>query len=1120
MRRFKIIIATVVITLQLVVVVNAFAADKGRNKKMGYCFDVAFHEKTNRLYVAAGSMGTHVFEITKGKFNYITTVYEGSYHRNLKISGERIYVADEKKGLLVFDITEKIPVCTWVQAGKNVSGMGIYLLDNRIFLAAGGEGLHIFDVSEPDSPERIGTCKTNADAWDVWASDKFAYVADLQKGLTIVDVSQPSQPRLVSLVTWDQIEPMAEIVRGEGRMAYVAAGKHGLVVLDVSNPLNPQVLSKYKSGPGGFGEGLCVRNGLVYLSNGNQENKEENGLIIIDAQNPRSLKVKGKCTFPGWVEGVCLVGQHAFVTNTYSGIRSIDVSDPNNPRLVDSFGPIEEEQKKDPLLASETTPEEAQAIKEYRRIKARILDGENYNDSSTPLHAVLTRFSTWKPEGRGYFMGLDILRAPLPPSKPEEGCLWPVYAGDMELADTFILAYAKGRWIWIGNMGSNVDWRSIKPTFEKWARKEIEKITTTDGSSDQSATEAPKPDKSTVNHVLSLDGEEGYVRIADSQSLRSFSDTITIEVWLKVSSFYTEHKAINCIIRKNIMEGRENFFLRFRNVTGKPSVEMSIGYNHEALKVPYDFALDTWYHLAGTYDGSSMTVLANGLNIKSEKASGPLYVDKSDLFIGKGDPEFSLGEYFHGALDEFRIWNVARSPEEIRAAMNSPLTGKEEGLVVYLNFDDGTAKDLSGHGNDGLLNADARIVESPYPSILTPDEGKANRLVAWWKFDNDANDSAGTNHGSTHGDPTYVVGKFGRAINLDGDDYVDFGNPDSLNFGTGDWTVSAWIKTTQSGGADDPNRGTIFANGADEVGGIRIALILNDARLDMMTLTTDDDISNKVQATGTTQVNDGNWHHIVGMRNGSRLLLYIDGVLNERSVLYNGYDLSGVSQHNAYIGAITDNRDNSLYKHFDGLIDEVCVFACALDANSVSALYSGKDPVTVAEQAKVVTEPPSRTRQAIDDDTAKKIVGDWDATLEKLNRSFVITITRNTDGSIAANAFFEGPDGELTTLTFDEVTFAHGRLVLQAASIQAIFEGTMQDGGSTIEGQWQQQGQLLTLILKRAVKVEESKQTSREQSDDQISGKSNTATTLILILVLVGLIAVVVLFVVKSSIRS
>jgi len=841
------------------------------------------------------------------------------------------------------------------------------------------------------------------------------------------------------------------------------------------------------------------------------------------------------------------------------------------------------------LPETEMSAEEAQAIEEYRRIKARILAGDSYDDTSTPLHAALTHFSTLgQGQTRDYFMGLDILRAPPPPAKPEEGSLWPVFAGDTELADTFILAYSKGQWIWIGNMGGNYDWRIAKSTFEKWAQEKIKESAPSEDSSAQRASEAPTPGKSIVNRALSLDGEADYVCVADSQSLRSFKNAITIEVWFKVSSFYAEDGAVNSIIRKNIAPNVENFFLRFRNVAGKPAVEMSIGYDIETLRAPYEFAVGTWYHVAGTYDGSAMAFFVNGVSIKSQKVSGPLYIDQSDLFIGRGDPEFSFGEYFHGALDEIRIWNVARSPEEIQAAMKSPLTGKEEGLVAYWNFDDGTAKDLSGHGNDGILNGDAQIVESPHPALLALQERKPNKLVAWWKldeadgndvadssgngrvgrlvgnpqwrpaggkvggalefdgngdyievsnesafditgaitvaawikvnrfekrwqtivakgdsawrlqrtagedtiafhctgiesisgewphgiegkksaydgkwhhvvgvydgftvslyidgvldnlsqasgaiqtndfavnigdnceqinrewnglidevcviagaidangihalysgedpmtiaeqattvapaqasetqlqdrnklvawwkFENDANDSAGVNHGTVHGNPTYVAGKVGQAISLDGDDYVDCGNPSSLNFGTGDWAVSAWIKTTQSGtdDANEPNRGTVFANGGDEAGGIRYTLAVNEEQSGMITLTTDDDLS-KVQAISTTAVNDGAWHHVVGTRHERQLCIYVDGVLKGTNTLPYGFSLAGTSQQNAYVGVITDNRDNSLYKYFVGLIDEVCIFACALDADSVSALYSGRDPMTVAKEA-------------------------------------------------------------------------------------------------------------------------------------------------------------------------
>ncbi len=605
-----------------------------------------------------------------------------------------------------------------------------------------------------------------------------------------------------------------------------------------------------------------------------------------------------------------------------------------------------------PLLETKMSEQEAQAIDEFRRIKARILAGQSYDDTSTPLHAALSHFSTLKPgQTRDYFTGLDILRAPLPPEKLEEGSVCPVFAGDRELADTFVVAYSKGRWIWIGNMGSNGDWRPAKPTFEKWARERIKQIAAPEGSGGQRASEAPAPGKSTGNRVLSLDGKDDCVRIADSKSLQSFTEAITIEVWLKASSFYPENGAISSIIRKNVASGEENFLLRFRNIDGSLCVQMGLG-DMGTLQVSYEFAVKRWYHLAGTYDGRTITVFINGLAVANLNTFGRLYIDQSDLYIGKGDPEYLHGECFHGELDEIRIWNVARSQKEIQAAMNSTLTGKEQGLIAYWNFDDGTAKDMSPHSNDGTISGDAQIVESPRPASLAPGQRKPNKLVSWWKFENDANDSAGANHGTIHGNPAYVDGKVGRAISLDGDDCVGFGNSSTLDFGAGDWTVSAWIKTTQSG-TEPANRGTVFAKGGDEAGGIRYALAVNEEYLGTIVLTTDDD-TYKVQAMGRTVVNDGNWRHVVGTRNADRLRVYVDGALDGETDLPPECDLSGASQHNAYIGVITDHRDGSLSKYFVGLIDEVCIFACALDANSVRVLYSGTDPMKVADRATPV----------------------------------------------------------------------------------------------------------------------------------------------------------------------
>jgi hypothetical protein len=410
--------------------------------------------------------------------------------------------------------------------------------------------------------------------------------------------------------------------------------------------------------------------------------------------------------------------------------------------------------------------------------------------------------------------------------------------------------------------------------------------------------------------------------------------------------------------------------------------------------------------------------------------------------------------------------------------------------------------------------SDSRVPQAPEMQVQ-----QRNKLIVWWKFENDANDSAGTNHGTVHGNPVYVDGKVGRAISLDGDDYVDCGNPDSLNFGTGDWTVSAWIKTTQSGTKPE-NRGSVFANGGDEAGGIRYALTVNEEYLGTIVLTTDDD-AHKVQAMGKTAVNDGTWHHVVGLRNGGQLRVYVDGALDAGSYLPAQYDLSGASQHNAYIGVAVDHRDNSLYKYFVGQIDEVCVFGGAIDANGVRSLYSGKDPAVVAQTAIIArasATPPKRTGGIPSPDGG--IEGNWKAVSSQVSQKAVIEIRKKSDGAFDGTVVAETPDETSPSIPLTEVIFEKRKLSFKIPSNQGSFEGTMNEDGSAIEGQFTQGEQVVTLVLQRmAIAQPEAATIGQVQIPEQKGGEGNVATTLILILALAGVIGAVVLFVVRSSIR-
>jgi len=208
---------------------------------------------------------------------------------------------------------------------------------------------------------------------------------------------------------------------------------------------------------------------------------------------------------------------------------------------------------------------------------------------------------------------------------------------------------------------------------------------------------------------------------------------------------------------------------------------------------------------------------------------------------------------------------------------------------------------------------------------VAPDAGC---LLADWAFEGDYTDSASGFNGTPVGNANIVTdAERGQVLSLGGDmDYVDCGNPAALNFSTGDWTLSAWVKNTMTG-TGDTNKGSIIANGGDGGGGHRYCLVITESDEGRVTLVTDDN-SKKRTAKGGTNVNDDVWHHVLGVRDGGKVRLYIDGVEDASADI--NEDLSGASQANVLIGAITLASDGSIYKTYAGLIDDARIYNCAL----------------------------------------------------------------------------------------------------------------------------------------------------------------------------------------------
>ncbi len=103
---------------------------------------------------------------------------------------------------------------------------------------------------------------------------------------------------------------------------------------------------------------------------------------------------------------------------------------------------------------------------------------------------------------------------------------------------------------------------------------------------------------------------------------------------------------------------------------------------------------DTWYHLAYTYDGKTLTLYKNG---------------EVDVTKG-GEKEFNLesltfGKNLNGMeveFAQFRLWNICLNASTVKDGMSRQISGNTEGLFAYWQCNEGSGNTLKDSGNGGF----------------------------------------------------------------------------------------------------------------------------------------------------------------------------------------------------------------------------------------------------------------------------------------------------------------------------------------------------------------------------------------------------------------------------------
>ena len=86
---------------------------------------------------------------------------------------------------------------------------------------------------------------------------------------------------------------------------------------------------------------------------------------------------------------------------------------------------------------------------------------------------------------------------------------------------------------------------------------------------------------------------------------------------------------------------------------------------------------------------------------------------------------------------------------------------------------------------------------------------------------------------------------------------------------------------------------------------------------------------------GKKDVNDGQWHHVVGTFDGNKLSLYVDGQLDATASLVTAPRKIHITDEPVYIGGNSQKED----RNWNGLVDEVRIYNYALSEQEIQDKY-------------------------------------------------------------------------------------------------------------------------------------------------------------------------------------
>lgn len=435
------------------------------------------------------------------------------------------------------------------------------------------------------------------------------------------------------------------------------------------------------------------------------------------------------------------------------------------------------------------------------------------------------------------------------------------------------------------------------------------RVTDQSGNGNTASVTSPVWTTGKLSQALFFDGTGNQVvTVPDSATLNQ-TRAFTVSLWVNLVDGVNRgffEKTVGGNVNTQFLLFTESNRFQFRVMTGSTQTISSDDV------VP----LNTWMHIVGTFDGSTMRMYVNGvLQANTRTVTEQITGGSGATLIGT----LGSGVYrMQGKIDEVRLYNRALSQSDVTSLYRSGQVTlrktSQEGLLAYWALNERSPSvqvaDSSGNRNTGIVR-------------------------------NSAN--------------TWGAGARGGALMLDGNnDYIDVASTNALKYTGGNFSISLWIKPA----SDESDGGRIVSKPWSGCGDYNYTVEYGSAQGVVFTLKGATGASlSSVRTAPRDQ-----WTHVVATVDSSRVMrLYINGVFdNNTTHSITNWTPPGCGDTN------TPLTLGSLYPYgegwagntgfsFKGALDDVRMYSRVLSPSEVVAMYRQNETAINSSQNNKIT---------------------------------------------------------------------------------------------------------------------------------------------------------------------